>query len=138
MTDFNAQLIGRTEKALNAILERELAGVGINSSQWVALTLTVTGGGASVVSRLSEALRVSPAVAQSRLAELASLGLVRPALGGGFEATEEGAARWGTVRAAVGPVTQSLWGDLPAGELAVAGRVLETVLTRANAVLSMA
>jgi hypothetical protein len=77
-------------------------------------------------------------VAASRVAELAALGLVRTAEAGAVEATAEGAARWGKVRAAVGPITQSLWGDLPAGELAVAGRVLDTVLNRANAVLSAA
>jgi hypothetical protein len=138
MTDFNAQLIGRTEKALNAILERELAGIGISEPQWVALTLTVTGGGSSVVERVSEALKVSESAARALVAELESLGLVRTTAPDAFEATEEGAARWGSVRAAVGPITQSLWGDLPAGELAVAGRVLDTVLARANAVLSAA
>ncbi|HTF09459.1 MAG TPA: hypothetical protein VK659_14930 [Asanoa sp.] len=136
MTDFNAQLIGRTEKALNAILERQLAGIGIAEPQWVALTLTVTGGGSSLVARVSEALKVSESAARSRVAELEAAGLVRTTAAGAVEATEEGAARWGTVRAAVGPITQSLWGDLPAADLVVAGRVLDTVLARANAVLS--
>jgi hypothetical protein len=31
-----------------------------------------------------------------------------------------------------------MWGDLPAGELATAGRVLSTVLARANAELAAA
>ncbi|MEV4622258.1 hypothetical protein AB0J74_26540 [Asanoa sp. NPDC049573] len=138
MTEFNAQLIGRTEKALNAILARQLTDIGITEPQWVALTLTVTGGGSGVVARVSEALRVPESTARSRLAELGAAGLVRPTADGGFEATEEGAARWGSVRAAVGPITRTLWGDLPTEDLAVAGRVLETVLSRANSVLSAA
>jgi hypothetical protein len=33
-------------------------------------------------------------------------------------------------------ITQRLWGDLPAEDLAIAGRVLGTVLVRANAELA--
>lgn len=36
---FGPQLIGRTEKALNALLDRELSGTGLTEPQWVALTL---------------------------------------------------------------------------------------------------
>jgi hypothetical protein len=35
----------------------------------------------------------------------------------------------------VGEVTARLWGDLPEADLATAGRVLGTVLDRANAAL---
>ncbi|MCY1143299.1 hypothetical protein OWR29_35335 [Actinoplanes sp. Pm04-4] len=39
---FGAQLIGRTEKALNALLDQALQGTGLTEPQWVALTLTAT------------------------------------------------------------------------------------------------
>ena len=41
----------------------------------------------------------------------------------------------GRVRKQVGEITQRLWGDLPAADLQVAGRVLSTVLERAEAEL---
>jgi hypothetical protein len=40
------------------------------------------------------------------------------------------------IRTAVSQITQRLWGDLPAEDLATAGRVLSTVLARANAELA--
>ncbi|MDG4824315.1 hypothetical protein O7635_20890 [Asanoa sp. WMMD1127] len=136
MTEFTAQLLGRTEKALNAILERELAGIGIDEPQWVALTLTVTGGPAApdaAARRVAEALKVPVAEGRRRLDELVAAGLVR--LDETVAATDEGVARWHRVRAAIGPIQQRLWGDLPAADLDAAGRVLDTVLGRANTLL---
>ena len=57
------QLIGQTEKALNAILDRQLAGT-ISEPQWVALVL-IAGRGESagrdrVTSRLAHALKADP------------------------------------------------------------------------------
>jgi hypothetical protein len=87
-----------TEKALNAILNRQLAGTGLTEPQWVTLTLTVASGGTldrdELVARVAGVLKVSEAEAQA---------------------------------------TQRLWGDLPADDLATAGRVLSIVLARANA-----
>jgi hypothetical protein len=40
------------------------------------------------------------------------------------------------VSTAVAEITQRLWGDLSPDELAIAGRVLSTVLARANKELS--
>jgi hypothetical protein len=140
MTDFSAQLLGRTEKALNAILDQHLAGIGITEPQWVALTLTVTGDGTApadvLAGRIAEALKVDTAAARARIGELAELGLVRAEGGGAVGATDEGAARWRRVREAIGPITEQMWGDLPRADLAAAGRVLTVVLARANAVLA--
>jgi len=139
MTDFSAQLLGRTEKALNAILDQQLAGIGITEPQWVALTLTVTGGGTAttdVLAKISEALKVDTAEARARVGELADLGLVRVGGDGAGVATDEGTARWQRVREALGPITEQMWGDLPEADLAAAGRVLTVVLARANARLA--
>src|SRR5258707_12493044 len=43
----STRVIGQTEKTLNAILDRELAGTGLTESQWVMLTLAVGSGGTS-------------------------------------------------------------------------------------------
>jgi DNA-binding MarR family transcriptional regulator len=137
---FGTQLIGRTEKALNAILDRQLAGTGITEPQWVALTLTVvsdgTATGDTLVARISDALKVDEAAARGRIAELAAADLVRTTADGTVEATEKGEARWGQTRATITRITQDLWGDLPEADLAVAGQILNTVLTRANTLLA--
>ncbi|OLT25093.1 hypothetical protein BJF79_13100 [Actinomadura sp. CNU-125] len=136
---FGSALIGQTEKALNAILDRQLAGSGITEPQWVTLTLTVTGGGAvdraELVRRVSGATQFDRASVAERIAELTAAGFLRDD-DGGVQATDEGRARWTQVRTALGPITQGLWGDLPPEDLAAAGRVLNTVLARANATLA--
>ncbi len=135
-TTFGTQIIGQTEKALNAILERLLAGTDITEPQWVALTLTVVGDGSltadALTARVAGSLKVDPATARERLAELTAAGLVATAPDGAVTATERGRAQWNQVRTEVATITEGLWGDLPAEDLAVAGRVLSTVLTRAN------
>jgi hypothetical protein len=52
--------------------------------------------------------------------------------------TATGAARQlhSRVSAAIAKITQRLWGDLPAGDLATAGRVLAIITERANAELA--
>jgi DNA-binding MarR family transcriptional regulator len=139
---FGTQVIGQTEKALNAILARQLAGTGLTEPQWVTLTLTVVSGGDlgrdQLVGRVADALKVSPAAAQARITELAAAQLLQTGEEGSVKVTEAGQARWSEIRAAVTQITQGLWGDLPAEDLATAGRVLSTVLERANALLATA
>jgi hypothetical protein len=137
---FGAALVGQTEKALNAILDRQLAGTGITESQWVTLTLTVVGGGdldrAELVRRVSGATRFSQASVAERITELTAAGFLRDGGDGRVRVTDEGRARWTRVRTAIDPITRGLWGDLPPEDLAAAGRVLGIVLDRATAVLA--
>ncbi|GID30607.1 MarR family transcriptional regulator [Paractinoplanes brasiliensis] len=133
---FGPQLIGRTEKALNALLDRELAGTGLSEPQWVALTLTVTADGpreAELVARIAGALRVGEA--REHLAALAAAGMVVTADDLTVRPTERGMALWTSVRAATGRIADALWNDLPDADREVAARVLNTVLTRAGAAL---
>ncbi|NUT37529.1 MAG: winged helix DNA-binding protein [Hamadaea sp.] len=138
---FGTALIGQTEKALNAILDRQLAGTGITEPQWVTLTLTVVSGGdidrADLVHRVSGATQMSPDAVAERITELTAAGFLREGHDDRVQVTDDGQARWAQVRAAIGPITQGLWGDLPAEDLAAAGRVLGTVLDRAKAVLTV-
>jgi DNA-binding MarR family transcriptional regulator len=137
---FGTALIGQTEKALNAILDRQLAGTGITEPQWVTLTLTVVGGGAidraELIHRVSGATQFSQASVAERITELTAAGFLCDDGDGRVQVTDEGQRRWTQVRAAIGPIAQGLWSDLPAEDLAAAGRVLSTVLGRANAVLA--
>ncbi|GAB2569261.1 hypothetical protein Aab01nite_07840 [Paractinoplanes abujensis] len=136
---FGPQLIGRTEKALNALLDRELAGTGLTEPQWVTLTLTVLAEGtlspAALAVRVAEALRVAEPVAREHLVALAAAGLVVTTAGLTVAPTDRGLEVWRSVRAATSRITDSLWGDLPAPDRETAARVLNVVLTRAGAAL---
>src|SRR6202022_3264987 len=77
---FGAQLLGQTEKALNAILAQLLAGTGVTEPQWVTLTLAVMNGGEidrdQFVNRVAGALKVTDAEAQARINELVAAQLL--------------------------------------------------------------
>jgi hypothetical protein len=139
---FGAPIIGQTEKALNAILHRQLAGTGLTEPQWVTLTLTVASGGTvdrdQLIGRVTGALKVSESEAQARITELAAAQLLQAPDGDGspVKPTDAGQQLHGQIRTAVTQITQRLWGDLPAEDLATAGRVLSTALARANAELA--
>ncbi|MFF5081757.1 MarR family winged helix-turn-helix transcriptional regulator [Actinoplanes sp. NPDC000266] len=128
---FGPQLIGRTEKSLNALLARELAGTGVTEPQWVALTLAVVSPGD--IAAIREALKVDEPGARRELGALASLGLVDPIA---VEATAEGRALWQRIRAATTQIADELFGDLPEDDLRAAGRVLNAALTRADAMFA--
>jgi hypothetical protein len=137
---FSASLLGQTEKALNAILDRQLAGTGLTEHQWITLTLTIIGGGTvdrdELVGRVAGGLKVSEAEAQARIAELAAAELLEATDASPVQVTDAGQRLHGEIRVGVNEITQSMWGDLPAEDLDTAGRVLSTVLARANAELA--
>lgn len=139
---FSPQVIGQTEKALNAILDRLLVGTGLSEPQWVALTLTAMSDGTvdldELIGRVAGALKVTEPDAGARIAELADADLVQVPEGGRapVRVTEAGTRLHTRIRTAATQVTQRLWGDLPAEDLATAGRVLSAVAARADAELA--
>jgi hypothetical protein len=139
---FSTQLLGQTEKAANAILHRLLAEPGLTEPQWVTLVITATSAGTldhgELTEAVADALKLGHPEAEARVGELALLGLVRipdddhaP-----VRLTDDGERHYAHVSAATTEIVQRLWGDLPAQDLATAGRVLSTVLTRANTELA--
>jgi DNA-binding MarR family transcriptional regulator len=140
--EFGTQLIGQTEKTLNAILGRLLAGTGMTEPQWVTLTIAVMNGGTiepdQLVARVASALKVDDAEARARIDELATAGLVEMPQVDGAPATVTDAGRelHTGIRTKVAQITQRLWGDLPPDELATSSRVRATVLERANSELA--
>src|SRR4051794_38117006 len=130
-TAFSARALGQTEKALNAILDRQLAGTGLTERQWITLTLTVTlaGGGAvdsdELGSRVAGALQLSEAQGRALVAELAAAQLLQAdGEAAPVTVTDAGQHLHERIRTAVTEITERLWGDLPAEDLAAAGRVL--------------
>jgi DNA-binding MarR family transcriptional regulator len=137
MTTFSTQTIGRTEKALGAILLRELDGTGISEPQWVTLSLTAITAGAPQVEQLARVagvFKIDPSAAEARFAELIDQGLIDDD-SGSLTLTDAGRALYERTRANIEEITSRLWGDLPADDLDTAGRVLSTVLARADAQL---
>jgi DNA-binding MarR family transcriptional regulator len=139
---FGTQLIGQTENAFGAILDRQLTGTGLTRPQWIALTIAVMSGAsvdhAQLVSRLAEALKLTDAEAQAHIHGLTAADLLELSQAEGSVLSVTGAGRelHAQIRTAVTEITERLWGDMPADEVATAGRVLGRVLERANAELA--
>lgn len=131
------RLVGQTEKTLNAILDKVLAGT-VSERQWVALVVIAGGGTAApdqAVTQVARALKTDQRGAADHIAALAARGLAGTGPSGTV-VTADGQRLIDRVQAQVGEVTQRLWGDIPAADMAVVRRVLGTVLERAEAELS--
>src|SRR5438067_1674012 len=133
------QIIGQAEKTMNAILFRLLAGPGLTEAQWITLTLTAAGGESTgrgeLVARVAHGLKVSEAQAREHLASLVTAQLVQDPGddAGPVRFTAAGTEVFGQIRGVTAEITKRLWGDLPAEDLATAGRVLSIITERAGA-----
>jgi hypothetical protein len=136
---FTPAILGQTEKALNAILGRHLAGTGVSEPQWVVLSVAVAGGEAvdhgAFAARIAGVLRVDAAQAEAEIGHLVSARLLEVA-DGELKPTEAGLELHGRIRVFITEITERMWGDLPAEDLATTGRVLGTILARADAELA--
>ncbi|WP_319461358.1 hypothetical protein [Micromonospora sp. RTP1Z1] len=143
-TTLSGQVIGLAHYATRAVLERELAGIGITFAQSVALNAVAAEGGAvertALVHRMTGALKVDEAAVRATLAELAAAGLLRtlPAGGPGLALTDAGRARQRQVADAAAGITARLYADIPAAEMEIAGRILTLLKRRADAELATA
>ena len=137
-TTFTPQVLGETEKALNAILDRQLNATGLTEHQWITLRLTVIADGEAtreqLVERLAGALKAGAPQAEDRVNELVAAGLLQSSDEHGRVAVMQAGTRLhARIRGAVSEITERLWGDLPAGDLETTRRTLTTILERANA-----
>jgi hypothetical protein len=133
------RVIGQAEKTLNAILARQLVGTGLAEPDWVILTLAATSGeppGRDQFTRtVADALKISEAGARARIGAMVTAQQLQ-ITGEGVTVTGAALQVHERIRAATAGITQQLWGDLPAGDLATAGRVLAIITERANAELA--
>ena len=136
--NFGTALIGQTENALNAILDRRLEGTGLTERHWVTLAITASGAlttGDELAQAVAGALKVTERNARTLIEQMSDNDLI--AVGEDeVVLTEAGRALTTRLRSELTEVTTRLWGDLPQEELDSAGRVLNTVLGRANAELA--
>ena len=132
-TPFGPQLIGETEKTLNALLQRFLEGTGLTEGQWVTLrlaerlegTVDAEGLAAAVADRahLSDAVELV-----SELTHRGQLADGRP--------TSTGRETTAAIQRMIATVTAPIWQNLPDEDVAAATRVLNEVVTRARVVLA--
>jgi DNA-binding MarR family transcriptional regulator len=140
----STRVIGQAESALGALLDPVLARAGITFQQWLVLTLTAASGAAidrdQLVAQVTSARKVDEQAVLAAIAGLAAAGLaeVVPGERAGVRLTDAGQARHRQIRTTLGEITGRLFGDLPAEDLATAGRVLAIVTGRANAELAAA
>jgi hypothetical protein len=137
----STRVIGQTEKTLNAILDRQLAGTGLDEPQWVILTLAVVGGGTvehdQLTRQVADALKISEAQATDRITGMVAAQRLRTTSEGTAVTVTDAARQLHTrIRTAIAGITERLWGDLPADDLATAGRVLGIINERASAELA--
>ncbi|SCF19973.1 hypothetical protein [Micromonospora mirobrigensis] len=132
------QVLGQAHHATRAVLDRELAAIGISFAQSVALNLVAAEGGAvrraALVAAMTAALKAEEPLVAVTVEELLAAGLLTG--GPGLALTGPGRAVHERVRAAVATITTRLYADIPAPDLAVAGRVVDLVRRRADAELA--
>ena len=132
-TPFGPQLIGETEKMMNALLRRILDGTGLTEPQWVTLRLAeqLDGGvdAQGLADELIDRARFPDAV--HLVGELSVRGLLHDGrlTSAGRDLT---AALQNTIRNETAPI----WSNLPHDDVAAASRVLNEVVTRARVLLA--
>jgi len=138
----STQVIGQAENALGAVLVPILAAAGTTMQEWLVLTVAAASGpaaeSAQLIARVSSARKTPRPEAEAAVSALTAAGLLQPVPGDRPRVvlTGSGRARYQGIRAALDGVTGRLFGGIPAGDLAVAGRVLGIVTARANAELA--
>ncbi|MFE5096475.1 hypothetical protein ACFRCI_40735 [Streptomyces sp. NPDC056638] len=138
----NGQVIGQAHYATRAVLERLLATTGTTFHQSVALNVIADSGETiervRLVDRMTGTLKIDAEAAEATLAELSAAGLLEEVPGSTARVglTPAGRDRRHANSTGIADITARLYADLPAEDLAAAGRVLTEVTARANAVLA--
>jgi hypothetical protein len=129
MISFGPELIGRTEKTLVALLRRNLADTGLDEQQYVTL---------KVASTLAPS--EDPAEAVRRRAHFADAAQIVTLTNSGLlsdgRLSPAGATLLDQIVAKSAGQSTAIWTELPEDDVAATTRVLNTVLARAEAVLT--
>jgi hypothetical protein len=142
MTTLNGQILGQAGNATRALLNRLLAETQVPTNHWIALNLVNSLGGivprSVLIDRMVDGLKEDEATIAASVHSVLDSGLLAPLPDDPSQLTltEVGRERFGEISAGVSRIAQSLYGSLPAEDLATAGRVLSIVTERANALLA--
>lgn len=131
-TAFGPQLIGETEKALNALLRRFLRDTGLSEPQWVTLRVADLLDGSVDADGLAAAVadRAHFTNAADLVGELTNRDLIDDG-----RLTSAGRELTAAVQATITSETGPIWDSLPAADVAAATRVLNEVVSRARVAL---
>jgi hypothetical protein len=131
-TPFGPQLIGETEKTLNAILRRILLTTGLTEPQWVTLRLAGQLDGA--VDQEGLAAAVAERAHFTEAADLVAALTQRGLLDSG-RLTAAGGQLVESLQARIAEAAAPIWQDLAAEDVAATTRILNEVVARARGVL---
>lgn len=138
----NPQVIGQAENALRALLERTLAGTGLEYRHWIALTLTVGNevpvGEGELVARVAGVLKVDATTARESIADLRARKLVESLAGdeSQVQPTDAGRKVHREIRSVIGEIVKRIFQGISVDDLETAGRVLILITARADAELA--
>jgi hypothetical protein len=130
-TRFGPQLIGETEKTLNAILRRALHDPELTEPQWVTLRLSDqldVDRQALVTALADRAHLIEPAQLVDQLTER---GLLQDG-----RLTADGRVVLESVQAVIADTTAPIWHDLASDDVAAAERLLNEIVRRGRRVLA--
>jgi DNA-binding MarR family transcriptional regulator len=132
-TPFGPQLIGETEKTLNALLLRHLQGTGLTEPQWVTLRVATMLDGAVDHDGLAAAVadRAHFPDAAQHVDDLTKRGLLDDG-----RLTSEGRELLARLQAAIAGDANAVFDDLAPDDIATTERVLNELLSRARVVLA--
>jgi hypothetical protein len=126
MTTFGPQLIGETEKTLQALLRRALAGTGLDERHWVALRLAAQPDGTALRDRISDRAHFDDA--DDLVSALEQRHLVADDV-----PTADGRAMLERVLTRSAALSGPIWDDVEDAD--AAARALTAVLARARSAL---
>jgi hypothetical protein len=130
------QFIGRTERALRALMDLVLADTGGTFHQWVALNFTAVNGEsidrAQLIATVANAVRIDDTAADAVITELIDEYLLETVSESVVAFTDAGRERYVRIRGVIDQTSAPLYADLPPSELAAARRVLNTIAERAD------
>ncbi|MEV1050018.1 MarR family transcriptional regulator [Streptomyces sp. NPDC049887] len=136
----DARSLGLAHYAARGVLEHVLARHGITFQQQIALRAAVTASSPhtpdELVDQIRASLKADPADIRTALDELLT-GRLLAAEGPHLRATDAAHELLAAVAAETAPVSKRIWSDIPAEDLAAAGRVLALVTKRADAELAV-
>jgi hypothetical protein len=131
-TPFGPQLIGETEKTLDALLRRFLDGTGLSEPQWVTLRLAGllddSANADSLVGAITDRAHFPDAA--GLVGELTDRGLLDDG-----RLTAAGRELTTAVQATITTETAPIWANLPDDDVAAATRLLNEVVARARRLL---
>ncbi|GHB47302.1 hypothetical protein GCM10010347_16290 [Streptomyces cirratus] len=135
----DARALGLAHYAARGVLEHVLSRHGITFQQQIALRAAVTADAPrtpdDLVTQVRNSLKADPADVHRTLGELLAKQLLA-ADGAHLHATDAGRELLAAVGAETVPISDRIWGGIPAEDLAAAGRVLALVRERADAELA--